>query len=500
MKHMVISETPPAWRRRPATRLAVSGLAAGVFVWTTGLGTMGAQAALPAEGYADLVEQVSPAVVYISTTRKTVQMSGNEGFPFNHPFPPGSPFEEFFKRFGERMPQSPQRQRPMTALGSGFVVSADGYVVTNNHVVENADEVNVTFADNREFDAEVVGTDPQTDLALLKLEADEPLPYVSWGNSDPLRPGDVVIAVGNPFGLGGSVTAGIVSARGRNIHAGPYDDFIQTDAAINRGNSGGPMFNTQGEVVGVNTAIYSPSGGNVGIGFAIPANMAKSVVEQLKSTGNVERGWLGVKIQKVTDDIADAVGMDRAAGALITEVIDDGPASEAGFQQGDVIVSFNDQRVGEMHDLPRLVAGTTAGSTVDVDVWRDGGTKTLKVDIGRLDPEQVASLRDDGGDGNGPAHDSNKLGAQLSRLDAEMRERLDLDETVGGVVITALEPDGLAARQGLRVGDVIRRVGSKTVDKPADVESALNEADKQSVLLLVNRRGNEMFIGLKLTA
>lgn len=482
--------TRPARRRPSATRLAAAGLASGVLVWTTA-----ASAAVPSDGYADLVEKVSPAVVYISSTREATEMqAGDSGMPSDLPFPPGSPFEEFFKRFGEQMPQG--HARPMTALGSGFIISADGYVVTNNHVVDDADSISVTLPDKTELDAEVVGTDPQTDLALLKVKADKSLPYVTWGNSDELRPGDVVLAVGNPFGLGGSVTAGIVSARGRNIHAGPYDDFIQTDAPINRGNSGGPMFNTHGEVVGVNTAIYAPSGGNIGIGFAIPANMVKSVVSQLKTNGSVERGWLGVQIQPVTDDIAEAVGLDRAQGALVASVLPDSPAAAAGMQQGDVIIGYNDIPVTEMHDLPRMVADTQAGDTAHVKVWRDDAARTVDVEIARLEPEQVASMQDSERSDNA----SDELGARLATVDDTLRARLNLDESVTGVAITSIDPDGRAARQGLQVGDVIEQVGSAHVENAAELNTALKKAEKQAVLLLVNRRGNQMFVGLNLVS
>lgn len=311
---MFTTHISQAQRGRHAVKLGTAALATGMIIWTTA-----AMAALPSEGYADLVDKVSPAVVFISSTHKASESDMSMRGPGDAPFqiPPGSPFEKFFKRFQE---QTPRQQGPMTALGSGFIIDPQGDIVTNNHVVDGASKVQVKLQDGQEFDAKVVGTDPQTDLALLKIKADKPLPFVTFGDSAKLRVGAVVLAVGNPFGLGGTVTAGIVSARNRDINAGPYDDFIQTDASINRGNSGGPLFNTKGDVVGVNTAIFSPNGGSIGIGFAIPANLAKDVVAQLENHGNVERGWLGVKIQAVSPEIAQAIGLKTDKGALISEV------------------------------------------------------------------------------------------------------------------------------------------------------------------------------------
>jgi len=477
-------------RARRALALGAATLVGGMIAWTAT-----ASAALPSQGYADLVEKVSPAVVFISSThtpKKTAQRS--EQAPFLSPFPPGSPFYEFFKQFQERMQQQPQR--PVVALGSGFIIDPEGDIVTNNHVVDGADKIQVKLPDGRRFDATVVGTDPRTDLALLKVEASKPLPYVTFGDSDKLRVGDIVLAVGNPFGLGGTVTAGIVSARNRNINAGPYDDFIQTDAAINRGNSGGPLFNTEGKVVGVNTAIFSPNGGSVGIGFAIPSSIAKQVIAQIKDHGSVERGWLGVKIQTVTPEIARAVGLDAPKGALVSEVIPDSPAAKAGVRQGDIIVGYDGKTVANMRALPRLVAATTPNSTVEIELWRDGRTKRIQVAIAELKPQAVAAAET--GNVQPGSAKSDRLGATLSTLTDDIKAQLNLPPDTRGVVITALDPQGRAAEEGLRVGDVIERVGSTEVNTPADVLRALDKATSHAVLLLVNRGGNDIFVGLKL--
>jgi serine protease Do len=482
----------PPYGRSAIARLGVAALAAGVIAWTTAAG-----AALPTEGYADLVEKISPAVVFISSTHTAPDRHGMNGDQQDepNPFPPGSPFGEFFKHFQEQAPRQPG---PMTALGSGFLIDSVGDIVTNNHVIDGADTVKVKLQDGREFDAKVVGTDTQTDLALLKVEFDEPLPAVAFGDSDTLRVGDVVLAVGNPFGLGGTVTAGIVSARNRNISAGPYDDFIQTDAAINRGNSGGPLFNTQGQVVGVNTAIYSPNGGSVGIGFALPSNLVKDVVAQLQDHGSVSRGWLGVKVQAITPDIAKAVGLDEAKGALVTDVTAKSPAEAAGIKQGDVIVGFAGKPVTSMRELPRLVAGTRAGSDAKVELWRDGQKKTVTATIADLKPETVAARADDRATPGGTA--SKTLGADLAALDDDAKAQLNLPEDTTGVVVTAVDPDGRAAAVGLRPGDVIRKVGLTAVATPADVNEALAKAEQNNaVLLLIDRGGEELFVGLKLS-
>ena len=476
----------PAPSHSAATRGRVALLAAGaaLFLWSQAP----AAAALPAEGFADLAAKVTPAVVYVASTHMEMSDGAEQ-------MPPGS-MEDLMRRFGQQ--QAPMAQ-PVEALGSGFIISADGYVVTNNHVVEAADSVTVTLADGQTYDATLVGTDPQTDLALLKIQADQPLPHVSFGDSDTLRVGDYVMAVGNPFGLGGTVTAGIVSARGRDIHAGPFDDFIQTDAAINRGNSGGPMFNLEGEVVGINTAIYSPSGGSVGIGFAIPSNLAKQVVADLKDDGTVERGWLGVKIQPVTEELRQALGLPKAEGALVSEVFPDSPAAEAKLRQGDVILDFGGKPIAGLKDLTRAVAATAAGSKAEVTVWRGGHEQVFQVLVAKQ--EAAAQQGQELPAGAGKPEPSKQLGALVAPLTEPLRAQLGLAENAEGVAIVGLEPGGPAQRQGLAVGDVIEKVDVLDIQSPHDLQQALKAAEqgeKPVVLMLVNRAGQEQFLALKL--
>jgi len=467
-------------------------LLAGTLVWT--MCPLGAQAALPSQGYADLVDQVSPAVVFISTTHQAkkakAETPGDQELPFK--FSPGSPFEEFFKRHKN---QIPMQKRPAAGLGSGFIIDPAGYLVTNNHVIDKASKIRVKLQDGREFTAKIIGKDPKTDLALLKIRALKALPFVKFGDSAKLRVGNVVLAVGNPFGLGGTVTAGIVSARNRDINAGPYDDFIQTDAAVNRGNSGGPLFNTNGEVVGINTAIYSPTGGSVGIGFAIPANLAKDVVAQLKDSGNVDRGWLGVKIQRVSPDIAQAMGLDSASGALISEVTTDGPASKSGLRQGDVVLRYNGESVKTMRDLPGLVAGTRSGEKAKLELWRNGRKKSVSVTIGQLKPNLVLAANDKSDTPKGSV--SNFLGADLAALDEKSRSQLKLPKNKKGVIIAKIQPEGRAAAAGLRHGDVIEKIGSIAIENPEDVDEAIAKTKTNAVLLLVNRGGENLFVGIK---
>ncbi|HSR71659.1 MAG TPA: DegQ family serine endoprotease [Kiloniellales bacterium] len=494
-----MSAVPTDGRAARGRRSRLAGLGAGLMAGGLLVWSAVATAATPPASFSELAEKVSPAVVYITSTQMAEGPSDEER---TLPFPPGSPFERFFREFEDRFgPMQPAPPRRMMGIGSGFIIDPTGYVVTNNHVIQNASEVRVKLSDGREFTAETLGTDPQTDLGLLKIEADADLPYVSFGDSDRMKVGDWVMAVGNPFGLGGTVTAGIISALGRDISAGPYDDFLQTDAAINRGNSGGPMFNLDGEVIGVNTAIFSPNGGSVGIGFAIPSNIAKDVVAQLREHGRVERGWLGVRIQQVTPDLAEALGLDEPMGALVAQVTEDSPAERAGLNQGDVIVGFNGRPVEEMRDLPRMVAAVRAGEEATVEILRKGETRRVDVTIGRLTPEKMAAA----GGGGRPVEPgvvkSDRLGATLSSLSDEERRQLGLPEGVEGVVITGLRADGEAARQGLRVGDVITRVDGDKVTSPSALASRIEQAaesDRNAVLLLVNRRGDEIFVGLKL--
>jgi serine protease Do len=466
-------------------------MALGAIVWT-GV----ADAAVVSGEVADLVERVSPSVVTVFSTQ-TPDRATASGRNFD--FPDGSPSEEFFRRFGspDGIPGNGNHGVPRVALGSGFLLESDGYILTNNHVVENASQVSIHLSDKREFDAIVIGTDPQTDLALLKIDAGEKLPTVTLANSDAIRVGDDVIAVGNPFGLGGTVTRGIVSAVARDINAGPYVDFIQTDAAINRGNSGGPLFDMNGDVIGVNSAIYSPSGGSVGVGFAIPANIVKTVVAQLKQDGEVSRGWLGVAIQAVTPEIAAALGLDDAAGALVANVAEDGPAHDK-LRTGDLILAFDGEPVRESRDLPRLVGLTKAGSTAKIDIMRQGAARSVAVKIGELKTERHAA--NTSGPVDNESAESERLSATVSALSPGLRQSLGLDEAVEGAVITSLKADGTAARAGLKVGDVIVQVSGAPVTSAAEVNAALDQAPTASALLLVNRHGDPFFVGVKLSA
>ncbi len=439
---------------------------------------------------ADLVERVSPAVV-------TVLAEQQAAGPAASPFGPGSPFEEFFRRFGAPEgapapgPRGPGGRGPV-GIGSGFVVGSDGYIVTNNHVVDAAAEVAVRFDDGRQFDAEIVGVDPQSDLALLKVAAED-LPALTLGDSDALRVGEDVIAVGNPFGLGGTVTRGIVSALGRDIRSGPYVDFIQTDAAINRGNSGGPLFNLDGKVVGVNSAIYSPNGGSVGVGFAIPSEIVKTVVAQLKEHGSVERGWLGVMIQPVTPEIADAMGLESAAGALVADVVEGSPADGV-LRPGDLILRFAGEAVAESRDLPKLVAAARKGEEAAIVVRRDGAERALTLTIGKLEPQRVAAA--EGGPEAGDA--AATLGATLAPVTPTVRRELGLSADVRGAVVTSLRDDGRAAEAGLRVGDVILRIGSETVETPEDALRALDAVDGGAALIQIARGEARLFVGVPL--
>lgn len=470
--------------------------------------------------FADLAQKVAPAVVNISSTHKVDgadednPFAGPDGMPFN--FPPGSPFEEFLKPFleqqrrhgmgqgGEGMgPQGerPPHERKAMALGSGFIIDPAGYIVTNNHVIEGASDIKVTLNDDTELPAKLIGTDPKTDLALLKVESKHPLPAVPWGDSDKARVGDWVMAVGNPFGLGGTVTAGIVSARGRDIQEGPFDDFIQIDAAINRGNSGGPTFDLNGNVVGINTAIYSPSGGSVGIGFAIPSNLAKSVVAQLKENGAVERGWLGVEIQQVTPDLAAGLGLDEPKGALVANVDPASPAGQAGVKAGDVILGFDGQAVKELRDLPRLVAAAKPGETAEVLVLRDGKEKTLDAEIGRMKADTEVASNESGAPDEGAIAKSDVLGATLAPLDAASRQHFDLKQDVEGVVVADLADNSPLLDQGIQPGDVIVKVGGELVKNPAEIEQVAEKvkaSDKPVLLMLINRDGRDRFVAVNL--
>jgi serine protease Do len=461
-----------------------------------------AQRAAPVEGFGDIVERIAPAVVNIST-RKDVGNPTQPDSPAMPQFPPGSPFEEFFKDFFERdRSQQEQQPRRSSSLGSGFVIDATGFVVTNNHVIADADEITVIFNDESEYPAKLIGTDSKTDLALLKIERPEAFPFVSWADSDEVRVGDWMIAIGNPFGLGSTVTAGIVSARGRDIRAGPYDDFFQIDAPINRGNSGGPSFTLDGTVFGVNTAIFSPSGGSVGIGFAIPANLAKPVIDSLMRSGKVARGWLGVRIQSVTDEIAESLGLPESDGALVASVTPGGPAANAQILAGDVILEFDGKKIDRMRSLPRLVAETAIGKETSVKLWRKGEEMTLDVMLGELpEDETVAELGTAPQDPSPTANAKiDTLGLTIANLEAEQRSQFSLPETVKGVVITEVAEGSTAAEESLKAGDVIVEVGQEEVSSPPEVAAKVSQAQqegKKSILLLIDRQGDLRFVALR---
>ncbi|HWL66953.1 MAG TPA: DegQ family serine endoprotease [Geminicoccus sp.] len=461
--------------------------------------------------FAPLVERVAPAVVNISTSRQ-VQPNDQQAMPMPQ-FPPGSPFEEFFRDFfdqNRRGQRPPEQQRRAFSLGSGFIVDPTGYVVTNNHVIADSDEIKVILNDDSEYVAKMIGTDSKTDLALLKIERDEPFPYVELGDSDGIRVGDWMMAIGNPFGLGSTVTTGIVSARNRDINAGPYDDFLQVDAAINRGNSGGPSFGMDGKVIGINTAIFSPSGGNVGIGFAIPANIAKPIIDSLKETGRVARGWLGVRIQAVTQEIAEGLGLEEDAGALVASTQEGGPAIAAGIQPGDVILEFDHKKIDRMRSLPRIVAETAVNKEVEVLIWRKGEKQTVKVTLGELpDDETLAATEEPSGSDQpdtppGAVVAIDPLGLKVQELTAESRSQFQLGDSVTkGVVITEVAPDGSAAEESLQPGDVVLEAGQDPVNTPKELAEKVEEArssGKRNILLMVERQGDLRFVALRLAS
>ncbi len=481
----------------PAIKLALASL---ILLFGAFTAQMAGARAVPSS-FADLAERLSPAVVNISTSQTVERPDIGPRIP---ELPEGSPFEEFFKDFFDRRggQGNGPSQRQVQSLGSGFVIDPKGFIVTNNHVIENADEIVVNFANGDSLDAELVGTDPKTDLALLKL-TEEPttdIPFVNFGDSDSARVGDWVIAIGNPFGLGGSVSAGIISARNRNINSGPYDDFLQTDAAINRGNSGGPLFDMAGDVIGVNTAIYSPTGGSVGVGFSVPSNIAMNVIDQLREFGEIRRGWIGVRIREVSEELAEGLELDKPRGALVEDVTQDGPADEGGIEIGDVILSFDGKDIEEMRDLPRAVAETPAGDTVRVIISRRGKTQTLKLSVGLLDAEGNALSDEEEEDEVSDVPSEQILGMTMLALDRKQREAFELDPEQKGVVVTDVESTSAAARKGLRRGDVIVEVAQDAVSSPEEViekVEAEREEGKSSVLLLVSRAGDVRFVALR---
>jgi len=493
----------------PGSRLlSRSVLAATAATAIVVLGAAAPAAARGPEAVADVAEQVIDAVVNISTSQKVEARRGT-----TPRLPPGSPFEEFFEEFfknrrgqGEDGP-TPRTPRRVSSLGSGFIIDAAGIVVTNNHVIADADEINVILNDGTKLRAEVTGRDKKTDLALLKVTPppNKPLKAVKFGDSEKLRLGEWVIAIGNPFSLGGSVSAGIVSARNRDIQSGPYDNYIQTDAAINRGNSGGPLFNLQGEVIGVNTAIISPSGGSIGIGFAVPSKTAVAVIEQLQQFGETRRGWLGVRIQQVTDDIAESLSIKPARGALVAGIADDGPAKPAGIEPGDVIVKFDGKDILKMGDLPRIVADTPVGKDVDVVVIRKGKEEIRKVKLGRLEDgekKELAAAKPDAPAAPKPVV-KRTLGLDLSNLDDALRTRYKIKDSVkGGVVITGVDPASNAAEKRLSPGDVIVEVAQEAVQNTDDLQKRVDKlkADgrRSALFLVANVDGEVRFVALSL--
>ncbi len=449
------------------------------------------------ESFADLAQGVSPAVVNITTS--AVIAARADGDPM---VPRGSPFEELFRDFmdqnGQGQEPAPQQPRREEALGSGFVISADGYIVTNNHVIEGADEILIEFFSGERLDAKLVGTDLKTDIALLKVETDAPLPFVKFGDSDAMRVGDWVMAMGNPLGQGFSVSAGIVSARGREL-SGTYDDFLQTDAAINKGNSGGPLFNMEGQVIGVNTAILSPTGGSIGIGFSMGSNVVSKVVDQLQQFGETRRGWLGVRIQNVTADVAEAMALAEAKGTLITDV-PDGPAKDAGLMAGDVILTFNEQAVDTVRDLTRTVADSPIGDAVPVVVMRDGKEMTISVTLGR---RETAEGETDFAAAPDAAPEvpqvTDVLGLTLIPLDDDAKAALGMPANTTGVLVSAVDPASEAFSKGLREGDLITEAGQKKVANVADLAERVaeaKEAGRKSLLLLVRTNGDPRFVAL----
>ena len=481
-------------RLRTALAAAACGamLVAGAAPGAPGPSRASAQEMPPS--FAPVAKDLLPSVVNIATTRNVDQQAGPLG-----QLPEGHPLREFFERFGGG-DRGSQQQRRTRSLGSGFVIDEGGYVVTNHHVIKQADQVSVVLQDDTRLQAEVVGSDPKTDLALLKVDAERELTAVDWGDSAGAQVGDWVLAIGNPFGLGGSVTAGIVSARGRAINAGPYSRFIQTDTAINRGNSGGPLFNTEGEVIGVNTAILSPSGGNVGVGFALPSKVAQPIIAELKDNGEVVRGWLGVSVQPVTDQLARGLELPQDAGALIGDVRPNSPAEQAGLKSGDVVVGFDGEAVDDPRDLAWKTAQRDPGETVELSLFRDGERRTVAVELGRLsDAGQQAAAA--GGTDKLARLTAEAMGVQLAEPRPQVLEQFDLPRDVDGAVVARVAPNGPAAAQGVRPGDVIRQVGRRAVDSPRDVHTAVEQALAQGNdgLVVLLRRGNQtQFISIPL--
>lgn len=460
------------------------------------------------QSFADMVDKLLPTVVNITTTQNMPQQGPRlRDMP---QLPPGSPFEELFKEFFDRR-GGDQQQRRGTSLGSGFIIDGEGYIITNNHVIQGAEDITVILRDDTQLKAKLIGSDSRVDVAVLKVEPPnkKPLPSAKFGDSDKVRVGDWVIAIGNPFGLGHSVTAGIISARGRALGNESLDDYLQTDAAINKGNSGGPLFNAEGDVIGVNTAIFSPSGTNAGLAFSIPSNLVKQVADQLREFGRVKRGWIGVSYQSVTDDIADSFNLDRARGVLVANVVADGPAAKAGLKRNDIILSFAGQEVPDLRRFPRIVANTRVGSTVDVVVWRQGKEQSFKLKIGEQEEPEKQNASAQAGPKKPADPDQavsssiEQLGFTLQKITDQLREKYGLSDNAKGVVITKVAPNSPAAEKQLQAGDVILEVDQKAVTTPQEVSeivAKLQAQKKRSVLLFVERQGDPRFAALRLTA
>ncbi|MBB4229656.1 DegQ family serine endoprotease [Rhizobium mongolense] len=447
--------------------------------------------------FASVVDADKPAVVTITTTTKADASADDDQSPMDEQF------RQFFEQqgipFPKQVPQHQHGERAM-ALGSGFIISSDGVIVTNNHVIDNALGIKVTLDDGTELPAKLIGADPKSDIAVLKIEAPKPLATIAWGDSDTLKLGDQILAIGNPFGIGTTVTAGIVSARGRDLHSGPYDDFIQIDAPINHGNSGGPLVDHDGSVVGINTAIYSPNGGSVGVGFAIPSDEAKAIVAKLQKDGSIEHGYIGVQIQAVTKDVADAVGLNASQGALVAAVTGGTPAARAGVKTGDIITALGSETVKTPKDLSRLVADMSPGARETLTVWRGGQSTDLTVTIGGNGngEKQAAAEESSGRTQAGPG-----IGIALADLTPDTREELNLPRSVTGAVVASVNPDKPAAEAGIQTGDVIVSVNDRTVHNAGDVKNAVANAAKsgrKSVLLLVERGGNKIFVAVPFAA
>jgi serine protease Do len=479
---------------RRVVRTLVAGVAAGFGAVSLAVG--GAQARGP-ESVAPVAEKLIDAVVNISTSQT---LKGPQGVPLPR-VPQGSPFEDLFEDFFNRKGGRPRQDRKVSSLGSGFVIDAnEGLIVTNHHVIEGADEIIVNFNDGSKLKVDkVVGKDSKTDLALLKVAPKKPLVAARFGMANNLKVGDWVMAIGNPFGLGGSVTVGIISAKQRDINSGPYDDYLQTDAAINKGNSGGPLFNMDGEVIGVNTAIISPTGGSIGIGFAVPSDTAVAVIDQLKQYGETRRGWLGVKIQSVTEDIAETLGVKESTGALVAGITPDSPAAKAGLEAGDVITKFDGKDVSTMRGLPRLVAQTPIGKTVELEALRKGEKRSFKVTIGRLVEDEKTAEPSQGQD---QAPEKAMIGLRLAPLTDELRQQHGIDSKVKGVVVTEVDAQSPAAQKGVKVGDVIVEAGQEQVSSPEDVAKSIDKvrkAGRKAVLLrLEDAKGDLRFVAVPL--